>query len=89
MRVLILSLLIITGPFALAQRYSVGLATAYGSEIESLGYQFRAYYNIDHKTCFGPEFTYFPTTSRMHDGVSQDISLTEFNFNGHHHIRQQ
>lgn len=70
----------------LAQRYSIGAATTYGSKIESIGYQIRAYYNIKHATCFGPEFTHFPKTTHEIDGENVDISLTEYNFNGHHHF---
>lgn len=85
MRVLILSLLLISGSLS-AQRYSIGLATAYGNDIETVGYQIRAYYNVDHKTCFGPEFTYFPETTHTVAGEQVDVSLTEYNFNGHHHL---
>ena len=86
MRVLILSILLLTSAHLLGQRYSIGLATAYGNEIDAVGYQLRAYYNIDHKTCFGPEFTYFPESSRTVAGERVDVSLTEYNFNGHHHL---
>lgn len=86
MRVLILSLLVLLSLPVVSQRYSVGLASTYGNEIETLGYQVRAYYNIDHKTCFGPEFTYFPETSHSIGGEELDVSLTEYNFNGHHHL---
>jgi hypothetical protein len=86
MRALILSLfLLVTGTVS-AQRYSIGLATAYGNEVETFGYQLRAYYNVDHKTCFGPEFTYFPKTTELIGGQKVDVSLTEYNFNGHHHL---
>ena len=86
MRVLILSILTLIATDSIAQRYSIGAAAVYGTEIESLGYQVRAYYNIHHKTCFGPELTYFPKTSHVIDGENTDVSLTEFNFNGHHHF---
>lgn len=86
MRGSILSLFLFISLSSTAQRYSVGTAAAYGSKIEASGYQLRAYYNVDHKTCFGPELTIFPKTTHEIGGENLDVSLTEFNFNGHQHL---
>ena len=86
MRGLILSTLILAGTVLFAQRYSIGAATGFGNKIETMGYQIRGYYNIDHKTCFGPEVMFFPKTTHQTDGLAEEVSLREFNFNGHHHF---
>lgn len=38
---------------------STGIGTAISTELETLGINGRAYYNLNHRICFGPEFSYF------------------------------
>jgi hypothetical protein len=86
-KITIFAFLVMSTQLVFSQRYSIGAASVYGSKIEALGYQLRAYYNIKHATCFGPEVAIFPKTTH-HSATSEqvDISLTEYNFNGHHHF---
>lgn len=62
------------------------MATSSGLETNTFGVQSLHYYNIDHKTCFGPEVTYFRAITKMVGNENHNASLTEFNFNGHHHL---
>lgn len=78
--------LVLSTQMVFSQRYSIGAASIYGSKIETFGYQLRAYYNIKHATCFGPEVAFFPKISHHKGGEQIDVSLTEYNFNGHHHF---
>jgi len=55
--------------------FSTGLGTAFSTAKETLGINGRAYYNIGHHICFGPEVSYF-------NGREKD--LLDFNLVGHY-----
>ncbi len=67
-----------------AQRYSLGIGGIYGDDIENVGLHFRSYYNLNEKICFGPEFSYFFTTSESIGSEEIERSLYEINLNGHY-----
>ncbi len=63
---------------------SAGAAAAYGTDIDQVGVNVRAYLNSsNHRICFGPELTYFPTVTERGDHATEERELLEFNFNGH------
>ena len=43
----------------LTQSITVGASAAYSSELETVGFNLRAYYNVSPHFCFGPEYSYF------------------------------
>ncbi len=68
-----------------AQTFSVGLAGAYGDDIENFGINARAYINSNnHRFCIGPEFTYFFQDTRVDGDDREEVNLFEVNFNGHY-----
>ncbi len=84
MRKVLLLPLMCTTFAAIGQSLSFGSALVYGDEIDALGVNVRGYFNTaDHRMCFGPEFTFF-NKSEMEDVADIDISLFEFNLNGHY-----
>jgi len=71
--------------FSFAQTYSVGLAGVYGDDIDSPGFNARAYINSNnHKMCIGPEFTWFIPHTETEGDEELERRLFEFNFNGHY-----
>jgi hypothetical protein len=67
-----------------AQTISIGSTGVYGDDIDAFGINFRSYYNTaNHRMCLGPEVTFFNRTEMSH-GNEVDLSLFEFNFNGHY-----
>lgn len=67
-----------------AQSYSIAAGTAYGDDIETLGFHTRAYYNFPSgKVCLGPEFTLFGNNEETAGDLTVETSLWELNFNAH------
>ncbi len=67
-----------------AQTYSLGLATAYGDDIETFGIHTRAYVNSkNQRFCAGPEFTYFLKSSHRDGSDLEERELFEVNLNMH------
>ena len=65
---------------AQAQRFDLGTAAVYGDDIDQLGVNARFYVNSsDHRFCFGPELSWFPTHTEQHDDEEISKQLTEFN----------
>lgn len=56
--------------------YSIGGSAAYPSEFATPGINIRAYRNINHKFCFGPEVSYF--------SKSAEENLLDFDFVAHY-----
>jgi len=40
---------------------TLGIGLPYSSEVNSIGFNLRMYYNLGEKICFGPEYSYFKT----------------------------
>ena len=77
-------LLLFTLSMLSAQKYSVGGGTPYNISTESLGINIRSYYNVDDKICFGPELSYFFSTTEIHGEEEIETKVIEFNFNAHY-----
>ncbi len=85
---LLLAVGCLTGPFAKAQKYDLGVAAVYGDDIEQLGINTRFYLNsTNHRFCLGPEFSWFPTSSSTHNTETIEKDLIEFNFNAHVNLK--
>ncbi|MCG8389461.1 MAG: porin family protein [Cytophagales bacterium] len=85
MKFLVLLGCVLVSGLAAAQSYSVGIAGAYGDDIEEPGVNLRAYYNLKNdRICFGPEFTVFRTRSKTVGNEEEEVSLFEVNVNLHY-----
>lgn len=54
---------------------TLGLGAPYSFGIESIGINFRMYYNIGEQLCFGPEYSYFK---------NEEYEIIDFDFVGHY-----
>lgn len=75
-----LLLLLISSLLSNAQSIMIGAGGSYGTSIEQFAPNFRLYYGLNEHLCFGPEFSYFPTS--IHGDES--IQLTEYGFVAHY-----
>ncbi len=67
-----------------AQRFSLGGGTPYSFSAETPGVNLRAYYNVNERFCFGPEYTFFLPRKKSSKEEETKTAIWELNLNFHY-----
>ncbi|MEM7548304.1 MAG: outer membrane beta-barrel protein [Bacteroidota bacterium] len=87
-KLILLLTLVSTISLSQPSRLSIGGGIIYGDEIEEIGWNFRALYNLSNgKICFGPEYTFFRKNGFFEGEDKITIDLYEINLNAHYIFR--
>ena len=70
-----------------SQSLMFGFGGTYGTDIQQFAPNFRIYYGLSHEICFGPEYSYFPSTKHG----DYDVQLNEFGWVIHYifHVKEK
>lgn len=72
--------LIIPANFGYSQSFMFGAGATYGSDIQQIAPNFRIYYGVNERFCFGPEYSYFPSKNKE----GYDVQLNEYGLVAHY-----